>query len=128
LTVTPTSEASPNREHRRLCEAYFDALASGRGDQAAGLFCEDGVLDDLIGTQHAGRTQIESFISARPELTLEVPLNVVEVPDRINYYGRIHFGIGTVINVRWIFTFDGEFIRHLCNSQVRVLHGVATDE
>lgn len=115
-------------EHRHLCEKYFEALESGNGPDAAALFSVDGVLDDLIGAQHAGRTQIEEFISGRPELTLEVPLNLIETPKRINYYGRIHFGIGTVVKVRWIFTFDGDLIGHLSNSQVRVLQGVAKDE
>lgn len=111
-------------EQPRLGIAYFHALEEGDGAAAASLFAEDGVLDDLIGAQHRGRTAIKDFISQRPPLTLDVPLNEIHVPGRSTYFGRIHFADGRDMNVRWIFTFRGDRVAHLCNSRVQVLVGV----
>ena len=113
-------------EHRRRCQAYFRALREGNGDEAAALFSEQGVLDDLTGGQNVGRAQIKAFIDSRPPLTLEESLNVISFPGRINHYGRIHFNDGVVMKVRWTFTFRGPDVEHLCNSRVHSLLGVDT--
>lgn len=124
MQVGSGRDDEPAREQARLALAYFHALEAGDGEAAASLFSDDGVLDDLIGAQHRGRAAIKEFISERPSLTLEVPLHEIHVPGRSTYFGRIHFGDGRDVNVRWIFTFRGDRVAHLCNSRVQVLVGV----
>lgn len=114
--MRPDSRGSARAD---VCRRYFDALQTGAGVAAADLFTPRGVLDDLLGGHHQGRTQIRDFIDRRPSLHVQGPLRVLASGDRLNVYGALEFATGPGFPVRWIFSFEGDAIRHLSISRIR---------
>lgn len=99
-------------------ERYFEALGTQNGAVAASLFTEEGAIDDFRGNHHAGRAVIERFINQVPPQRHEFPWPFVIGPQRGTVYGRIHFDGKESVLVRWVFSFGGGQIAHLCNSRI----------
>lgn len=130
-TTDPEPDVTP--EHRPpqsavdrtpQVERYLQGLVAGDGPRVAAMFVPEGTIDDFRGGHRAGRASVAEFISARRDLIVEAPLNLIQTGDRVNVYGRVVYADGEVAQVRWVFHFNGELIRHVCNSRVEWLHGV----